>query len=167
MQWMLVAAMVSTIAYPFSEGTLEREDLRACASRLAAMSGHGRFDHEAGAFLVLREDGGFDCSLWPAERAFRRASWSGRIPDGTVAVMHTHPRSLPEPSAHDTREAARIGVPVIVVAGRFLSITGKNSAKNRTVSNAYTSGPDEATADSLADARKTGPVPDERSRAHP
>ena len=164
---MLVAAMVATIAYPFSEATLERDDVRECASRLAAMTGHGRFEHEAGAFLVLREDGRFDCVEWPAQRAFRRASWSGQVPDGTVAVMHTHPRSLPEPSAHDTREAERIGVPVIVVAGRSLAITGKNSAKKRTVSNAYTSGPDEATANSLADARKTGAVPHERSRAHP
>ncbi|HVS30542.1 MAG TPA: Mov34/MPN/PAD-1 family protein [Thermoanaerobaculia bacterium] len=167
MQWTLLFALAATIAYPFTEATLQRDDVRACVTRLAAMSGHGRFEYESAAFLVLREDGKFDCAVWPSVRAWRRATWAGPVPDGTVAVMHTHPRSLPMPSAHDSREASRIGIPVIVVAGRFVSMVGKNSAGERTVSSVYTSGPDEATADSLADARQTGSLPDERSGAHP
>jgi hypothetical protein len=115
-------AMVPTIAYPFNEKTLQRDDLRQCASRLAALSGHGFRDEERAAFLILREDDTFECALWPASFAFRRASWAGQIPDRTIAVIHTHPRSTPDPSPHDYREARRLDIPVIVVAGERISM---------------------------------------------
>ena len=114
--------MIPTIAYPFSEKTLQRDDLRQCASRLAALSGYGFRDEERAAFLILRADDSFECAIWPASFAFRRASWGGRIPDRTIAVIHTHPRGTPDPSPHDYREARRLDIPVIVVAGERISM---------------------------------------------
>ena len=106
----------------------------------------------------MRDDGHFDCALWPATFTWRSATYSGRIPTGTVAVMHTHPTGQPQPSDHDFQEAKRIAVPVIVVCRKSVIMAlpfGKNSAG---ASNVYTSALDETAPDSLAHARQTHPV---------
>jgi hypothetical protein len=83
---------------------------------LAARGGYGGQHAERGAFIVLEEDGTVGCRLWPATGQFHRASQRGAIPPRTIAVAHTHPRSLRELSAQDRREAARLGMPVIAVS---------------------------------------------------
>ena len=103
-----------TVAYPFNQEILSRADIGSCASRIVKMAGYGRLPYERAAFLVLRDDGTFDCSVWPASFTVRKEQWTGAIPNGTAAIIHTHPLSLPDPSSHDFNEAARIGVPVIV-----------------------------------------------------
>jgi len=55
-----------TVAYPFDRQLLQRADIEGCASRLVKMAGYGRFQYERAAFLILRDDGMFDCSVWPA-----------------------------------------------------------------------------------------------------
>jgi hypothetical protein len=112
-----------TVAYPFGEETLRREDVRACSARLNELSGYGYGNREQAAFLILRSDGRFDCSVWPATNAWHSANWSGRIPTGTVAVIHTHPRNIPRPSVQDAAEARRLDIPVIVVADRSVTMT--------------------------------------------
>ena len=111
-----------TIAYPFNAQSLDRADIGNCASHLVKMSGYGRMPFERAAFLILREDGTFDCSMWPATFQLKKEQWSGAIPDRTAAIIHTHPLSLPDPSAHDMREAARLGVPVIVATPEVLAM---------------------------------------------
>ena len=116
------AALASnlTVAYPFSKATLERGDLRACAETVAIATRVGDSDHERAAFLTLNDDGSFGCKMWPPTFTWRRTSWNGRIPDNTIAVIHTHPTDMPQPSRHDFVEARRIQAPVIVVSGRTL-----------------------------------------------
>ncbi|HEX7419040.1 MAG TPA: Mov34/MPN/PAD-1 family protein [Thermoanaerobaculia bacterium] len=46
---------------------------------------------------------------------FHAATWTGRMPEGTAAIIHSHPRTLPNPSQNDILEAHRLGIPVIVV----------------------------------------------------
>lgn len=44
----------------------------------------------------------------------------GTAPDGTVAIIHTHPESLPDPSPGDRRVAMAAGIPVFVVTRRAI-----------------------------------------------
>ncbi len=111
-----------TVAYPFDRQALERADVGSCASRLVRLGGHGRFQYERAAFLILRDDGQFDCSVWPATFEWRSGTWASAIPNGTAAIIHTHPRAEPDPSAHDVREAARIGVPIMVATPDALAM---------------------------------------------
>jgi hypothetical protein len=116
------AASNLTVAYPFTSETFERADVRACADNIALAAKAGRSDHERAAFLTLNDDGSFGCTLWPPTFTWRRTSWEGRIPENTIAVMHTHPSDMPQPSQHDFAEARRIGAPVIVVSRRTIMV---------------------------------------------
>jgi len=111
---MLLAIAIAVLAYPIDARLLDQPGVEECFAVLLAGAGEGRRHDERAAFLVRRE-GGFECRQWPSRMEFRRASWSGAIPENTVAVVHTHPRELPEPSAHDADEASRIGAPIMVV----------------------------------------------------
>jgi hypothetical protein len=113
---------VPTVAYPFDRETLRRPDIEVCASHLVKMTGYGHRQYERAAFLILRDDGMFDCSVWPATFKARSESWSGSIPKGTAAIIHTHPLESPGPSYHDVLEAARIGVPIIVATPDVLAM---------------------------------------------
>jgi hypothetical protein len=104
-----------TIAYPFSRAVLERDDVATCADRVLALGWYGRVDWERAAFLRIGERGLFTCDVWPAKLQFHAATWTGRIPAGTAAIIHSHPRTLPNPSVNDILEAHRLGIPVIVV----------------------------------------------------
>jgi hypothetical protein len=112
-----------TVAYPFAGETLRRDDVRACSEQLSELAAFGRSDRERAAFLVLRGDGTFHCAVWPASNTWHSASWSGAIPFGTVAVMHTHPRHIPQPSTQDMAQARRLDIPVLVVTPGSIAMT--------------------------------------------
>jgi proteasome lid subunit RPN8/RPN11 len=80
---------------------------------LLAAGKFGMTENEEAAFLVQSEKG-LRLWRWQSKDAFR-ASYSGKPPKGTVAVVHTHPYWSIEPSQHDRAEARRIGMPIIVV----------------------------------------------------
>ena len=65
----------------------------------------GRAKLERAAFLRLDDRGTFTCQVWPATFQFHRAQWWGSTPDGTVAVIHSHPQDYPDPSLHDIMES--------------------------------------------------------------
>lgn len=92
-----------------------REALRDM--RLGA--GDGDRDLEVAAWLACD---GAACRLvpWPASREFRRATWRGAVPDGAIAIVHTHPAPLPWPSHADRRTARATGLPVVVVTTQCL-----------------------------------------------
>ena len=104
-----------TVAYPFSDRTLAREDVAACSERVLSLGWDGRAEFERAAFLRFRDDGRFNCDIWPVSFEFRRVQWLGAPPDGTAAIVHSHPRTLPDPSRQDVEEARRLGIPVIAV----------------------------------------------------
>jgi hypothetical protein len=86
-----------------------------CFEKILKDSGYGFRSDERAAFLVLRDDGAYDCVSWPSTNRIKSASWSGSIPERAVAIAHTHPRREPMPSAHDNAEAKRLGMPIYVV----------------------------------------------------
>src|SRR6476661_664910 len=87
-----------TVAYPWSRTVLAREDVATCADRILSLGWYGMVDWERAAFLRIGERGTFTCEVWPSKLQFRTAHWTGPIPEGTVAVIHSHPRTLPNPS---------------------------------------------------------------------
>jgi proteasome lid subunit RPN8/RPN11 len=56
-----------------------------------------------------------DFVRWPSSDQHHRAVWRGAFPRGTIAIVHTHPNWIPEPSPIDARTARRKRVPVYVV----------------------------------------------------
>jgi len=104
----MLAAVVLTAA-------LSHPSASACFAEIFKAAGYGFRHDERAAFLIARGDGGFDCRMWPRTNGYQSAHWEGPIPANAVAIAHTHPRGLPEPSAHDFAEADRVGLPVVVV----------------------------------------------------
>ncbi|MGZ8853556.1 MAG: Mov34/MPN/PAD-1 family protein [Thermoanaerobaculia bacterium] len=104
-----------TVAYPFSGSTLVREDVAACMGRVLTLGWDGQAEFERAAFLRLGDDGRFNCHVWPVSFEFHRVQWLGAPPVGTAAIIHSHPRTLPDPSRQDVQEARRLAIPVIVV----------------------------------------------------
>ncbi len=72
-------------------------------------------ESETAAFIVAEEGGHFRCVAWPFYGGRRVQHFPGRIPEGTVGIVHTHPNHLPFPSQHDSTTAIRLGLPIIVL----------------------------------------------------
>jgi len=81
---------------------------------------------EQAGFVVRTESGAHELLRWPSS-GFYSAKWKGAIPDGTVAVIHTHPRQRPAPSAQDRAEAKRLGLPFYVVSRGALCVASGNT----------------------------------------
>ena len=80
----------------------------------------GWVETERAAFIVDHGDGSFDSVTWPASQALRRETFHGQIPEGTRAIIHTHPARWPEPSLQDRLEAVRLGIPIYVLTPRAI-----------------------------------------------
>lgn len=81
----------------------------------------GSQDVERAAFLTI-ENGRFACLLWPASRGFRRESFQGAIPIGTVAIVHTHPNRIPKASLQDIETAQQTGLPLFTLTRTNITI---------------------------------------------
>ncbi len=94
-----------------------------CASLLAATR---PFAHEERAAFVIRRDARIYCLAWNPSPEPDMARWEGPVPDGTIAIVHTHPNWLPMPSNIDARTARETRLPVYVVTrGRISKTTGQ------------------------------------------
>lgn len=84
--------------------------------------------HEQGAFVVRTPDGMLYFVAWPPSQESDILRWHGRFPDGTVAIVHTHPPSRPEPSKLDMRAARGARIPIYVITPTTISkTTGETS----------------------------------------
>jgi proteasome lid subunit RPN8/RPN11 len=102
-------------------GDLCGDDARRAYADLLAAGGYGRLQHERAAFLVRVGDR-ITTQAW-SNGSFQRVTFRGVIPEGTIAIAHTHPRDLPWPSAHDREEAKRKGIPIIVITPKAVVLT--------------------------------------------
>ena len=85
---------------------------------LADVLSRGSFGHvteEEAAFIVRGGDGAPACRLWQSRGLHFKAAFSGSVPAGTIAIVHTHPHEIPYPSAADHDAANRLGIPVLVL----------------------------------------------------
>jgi hypothetical protein len=76
--------------------------------------GYGRLSRERAAFLIRESDGSLTLAPW-SENGDLHATFRGPIPDGAIAIVHTHPREEPSPSRHDRHEAKSLRMPVLVI----------------------------------------------------
>lgn len=97
------------------EDLLQSAGMKELLASLVARSGYGRFDVESAAFLRRLPDGTFLADPWPFQRGFRKASFTGKVPDDVVAIVHTHPRQNPRPSLRDQELAMRLAIPIVVL----------------------------------------------------
>ena len=100
---------------PPQPGLVQDRAVRALFADLLRLGGYGRWDTERAAFLVRTDDGEYRCLLWPATREFHHERFSGRIPEGTVAVVHTHPEATPGGSVGDIMTAQALRLPMFVL----------------------------------------------------
>lgn len=86
----------------------------------------GMRDRELAAFVVEEErDGTLGCILWPGHAGVRSESFSGVVPAGTVAIVHSHPDGTSaRPSRGDVAVARRLVLPFIVVTRTEIWIAG-------------------------------------------
>jgi proteasome lid subunit RPN8/RPN11 len=85
---------------------------------MADLLRHARFgmsNTEEAAFLIRNSAGATFFLHWRSDGELNQATWTGPIPAGTVAILHTHPAYLPLPSNRDIRVARATAVPVYVI----------------------------------------------------
>lgn len=117
-------------AYPINDSTFDRADILFAFETLLRKSAYGRLGEERAGFLVYDGER-FHLVMWPPTHLFHAEKWHGAIPAGTVAVVHTHPPSLPEPSLDDRMEAQRVGVPIIVLTATAVEMVTDDGRVHR------------------------------------
>lgn len=78
-------------------------------------AGFGMRSTEEAAFIVDDADDAIACVRWPSSAAHHQLSYRGPVPAATVAIVHSHPLALRQPSVNDRAEAKRVGLPFYVV----------------------------------------------------
>ncbi len=77
---------------------------------------------EQGAFVV-RTQGMLYFVVWPPSAEKDMLRWYGRFPDGTIAIVHTHPPWMPQASKLDLNAARRAHIPIYVLTPFKISKT--------------------------------------------
>jgi hypothetical protein len=95
---------------------------------LLRLGGFGFTHWEAAAFLLRSTDGGYRCLAWPFSNGHHEQKFRGRMPDFTVAIVHTHPQHLALPSPGDRATAKRLGIPVIVLTSRNIYVAAPDGS---------------------------------------
>jgi hypothetical protein len=125
----MFAALVvaAALAVRIDDGMRARAEVRSCVERVLEAGGYGHLRLEGAAFIT-RDGDGFLCEMWPRSVTFHSTSWSGRIPANTVAIVHSHPADIPEPSVGDAALARTLGIPVLVVTPRGVTAAGPGAS---------------------------------------
>ena len=98
------------------------------AWELLEQAGWGTSDRERAAFVVLGTDGELQLSPWPYRARSMEAS-TNTLPEGTIAILHTHPNERRNPSPDDVAVARRLGVPVVVVTRQAIRVATGTSVE--------------------------------------
>lgn len=99
---------------------MDNRDVEAHAFRLFEASGFGSAPTEH-SMWVVSEDGKYNFVMWPWSAEPGKERWKGPLPQGAVAVVHTHPTAKserPSPGDHDLadgKQDSRIRMPVYVL----------------------------------------------------
>jgi Prokaryotic homologs of the JAB domain len=102
---------------------LDRDRMMVLAWDLLGSARYGLDSKEHAAFLVVDERGELQLSRWPWQAESMRASYRGEVPRGAVAVVHTHPNELPNPSGGDIALARKLGIGVYVITRTSITVT--------------------------------------------
>ena len=111
-----IAILISLLAStPAHAEIADEPEVRRFFWSLIQESGYGFSESEQAAFVVRRNDGSYGFVRWPSSEQHHRAVWKGAFPAGTIAIVHTHPNWIPDPSKTDIRTSQQRGMPVYVV----------------------------------------------------
>jgi JAB domain-containing protein similar to deubiquitination enzymes len=108
----------------------EKDALSLFADLLGKAARTGDPDGEMAAFLVREQDGRLRCLLWPRLARRRSEAFTGMLPLGVIAVVHTHPGVMPEPSRNDRTEAKRLGLPIYVLTSRTVFVADPDTGQS-------------------------------------
>lgn len=134
--FVVVLSFVATQAYARAAAS-RIDEMMPLLSDLAARGSYGVASTEHAAFIIEDSGGDLRCVLWPFSADFQRARYEEPIPANVVAIAHTHPRCCREISAHDVREARRLGITIIAVSMGTMSTVdevGKRGLQRRGIS---------------------------------
>lgn len=124
MRTLLLLMVLSGAVEAAAEGDLASDpSTRTLAWELLKVARYGQATKEHAAFIVRDESGGLRLLRWPSGETWKRAAYRGAIPPGTVAIVHTHPNDLPNPSDGDTALARRLALPVYVLTRNSIART--------------------------------------------
>lgn len=102
---------------------MQDADVLSYCRSLVAKSAAER-DATQGAFVIRNGDGLLYFVPWPPSRS-SLLRWRGRVPRGTVAIVHTHPPMRAVPSQIDAATAIATGLPVYILTPlRIVKTTG-------------------------------------------
>jgi hypothetical protein len=90
--------------------------------RMFEDAGLGSRATEEAAFVTVR-NGRLTLVRWPEAGVRDTARWYGTLPDGVLAIVHTHPNWEPLPSTVDIQTAQRSHLPVYVITATQISKT--------------------------------------------
>lgn len=124
--------------FPLRDLVKNRELLRI-ASDLEWLKPLRHKELEIAAFVVRRGDH-FDCLIWPPTFGSYSATFRGIRPEGTVAIVHTHPRWANEPSSDDIALAQRVALPVYVLTRLNVTVATVDGKMSWVVASHYWSG---------------------------
>ncbi|HYR29330.1 MAG TPA: Mov34/MPN/PAD-1 family protein [Thermoanaerobaculia bacterium] len=93
----------------------DRNRMMVLAWDLLAGARYGLDPKEHAAFIVADERGQLQLSRWPWGAESMRATYRGEVPRTAVAIVHTHPNELPNPSRGDIALARNLGMRVYVI----------------------------------------------------
>lgn len=82
----------------------------------------GRSERERAAFVIRSAEGTLSVQPWPYTAAVMEASVAS-LPQGVVAILHTHPNHRRNPSPEDADVAHRLGIPVYVITRSSIRFT--------------------------------------------
>src|SRR5688572_18930691 len=102
---------------------------RAFLWQMVADARYGFSETEEAAFVVRGADGGISFVRWPRAGVKNQARWPGAFPPGTIAIVHTHPNRIPDPSQLDERAARRKGIPIYVLTRTRITRTTGGAAE--------------------------------------
>jgi hypothetical protein len=118
----VLVTLLGSMNAPAADATLDTQTI-ALSWELLRTAGYGHSAREHSAFLVARANGDLQLVRWAGEATSMSATYRGAIPAGTVAIVHTHPKSLPNPSYGDVALARKLNLPVYVLTRTSITRT--------------------------------------------
>lgn len=96
--------------------------------RQALGAGGGR---EEAAFVIRDGSGAIVFHPWPRSGKSKVASWRGPVPEGVIAIAHTHPSNWwSAATAHDLAEARRTRLPIFILTRAKICVADPATGKN-------------------------------------
>jgi hypothetical protein len=111
------SSLIATALLIASFASAEEPERDVFFVALLRQAAFGLSEFETAAWLVRHPDGREMLVPWPPASQRKRHSWSGPLPGGTVALLHTHPAAgNPRPSVRDRGVARRLRLPVYTIS---------------------------------------------------